>query len=113
MSLIKHKLPCPKCGGSDPVSLDEKGAGYCFSCDTYFKNYMEEVEGSPTKNEPIDIKPYRNNAMNNSEGEFLALTDRGISLGAAKTFGVKAVKDYNGKIVKHLYQYYIANEIVG
>ncbi len=113
MSLIKHKLPCPKCGGSDPVSLDEKGAGYCFSCDTYFKNYMEEVEGSPTKNEPIDIKPYRNNAMNNSEGEFLALTDRGISLGAAKTFGVKAVKDYNGKIVKHLYPYYIANEIVG
>ena len=113
MSLIKHKLPCPKCGGSDPVSLDEKGAGYCFSCDTYFKNYMEEVEGSPTKNEPIDIKPYRNNAMNNSEGEFLALTDRGISLGAAKTFGVKAVNDYNGKIVKHLYPYYIANEIVG
>ena len=113
MSLIKHKLPCPKCGGSDPVSLDKEGAGYCFSCDTYFKNYMEEVEGSPTKNEPIDIKPYRNNAMNNSEGEFLALTDRGISLGAAKTFGVKAVKDYNGKIVKHLYPYYIANEIVG
>ena len=43
MSLIKHKLPCPKCGGSDPVSLDEKGAGYCFSCDTYFKNYMSSI----------------------------------------------------------------------
>ena len=28
MAFVKHKLPCNKCGGSDPVSLDDKGAGF-------------------------------------------------------------------------------------
>ena len=58
MSLIKHKLPCPKCGGSDPVSLDEKGAGYCFSCDTYFKNYMEEVSNQMKMKMKMKIQIY-------------------------------------------------------
>ena len=39
MAFIKHQLPCPKCGGSDPVSLNEDGSAKCFSCDTYFLNY--------------------------------------------------------------------------
>ena len=42
----KHKLPCPKCGGSDPVSTNTDGSGYCFSCNHYFKNYQQEVDGN-------------------------------------------------------------------
>lgn len=112
MAFAKYHLPCPECGGSDPVSVNHDGSGYCFSCTRFFKDYEEAFSKKPT-NEPVDIQPYRNNSMNNAEGEFLALTDRGISLKSAKTYGVKAIRDHNGKIIKHLYPYYIANEIVG
>ena len=118
MGFAKYHLPCPECGGSDPVSVNDDGSGYCFSCRTFFKNYESSCRSSFTPEndfckQPVDIKPYRNNAMNNAEGEFVALTDRGISLNSAKTFGVKAIKNLQGEIVKHLYPYYIANEIVG
>ena len=118
MGFAKYHLPCPDCGGSDPVSVNDDGSGYCFSCRTFFKNYESSCRSSFTPEndfckQPVDIKPYRNNAMNNAEGEFVALTDRGISLNSAKTFGVKAIKNLQGEIVKHLYPYYIANEIVG
>ena len=118
MGFAKYHLPCPECGGSDPVSVNDDGSGYCFSCTKFFKNYESSCRSSFTPEndfckQPVDIKPYRNNAMNNAEGEFIALTDRGISLNSAKTFGVKAIKNLQGEIVKHLYPYYIANEIVG
>ena len=45
MAFVKHKLPCPKCGGSDPVSLNEDGSAKCFCCDTYFLNYDKAVDG--------------------------------------------------------------------
>ena len=111
---VKFKLPCPHCGGSDPVSMHEDRSAYCFSCATVIKDYDKACD-SPMASETktVDIQPYRNNAMNNSEGEFLALTDRSISLDSAKKYGVKAVKDSKGQIIKHLYPYYIANEIVG
>ena len=101
MAFAKYHLPCPDCGGSDPVSINEDGSGYCFSCKTRFKNYEESCDGS-IDSTLIDIKPYRNNTMNYAEGEFLALTDRGISLNSAKTLGVKAVTNFEGKIIKHL-----------
>ncbi len=113
-NFVKFKLPCPHCGGSDPVSMHEDRSAYCFSCATVIKDYDKACD-SPLVSETktVDIQPYRNNAMNNSEGEFLALTDRSISLDSAKKYGVKAVKDSKGQIIKHLYPYYIANEIVG
>ena len=112
MPLIKHKLPCPSCGGSDPVSVDQDGAGYCFSCQTNFFNY-EKACDSPLEQTPTDIKTYRNNSMNDAEGEFVSLTDRNISIDTAKKYGVKAVTNYKGEIIKHLYPYYINNEIAG
>ena len=33
MAFAEYKLPCPECGGSDPVA---KNTAKCFSCDTYF-----------------------------------------------------------------------------
>ena len=114
MAFAKFHLPCPECGGSDPVSINEDGSGHCFSCNKHFKDYEGACNGeTTTASPPVDIKQYRNNAMNHAEGEFIALTDRGISLESAKAFGVKAVKDYKGNIIKHLYPYYVANEIVG
>mgnify|MGYP001296865019 CR=1 FL=1 len=122
MGFIKHKLPCPECGGSDPVSLNDDGSAWCFSCSTRFPKYETQNEidhadvlGSLSEeaSKPVDIQTYRNNNMNLAEGEFIALQDRGISLNTAKQYGVKCVTDRNGNIVKHLYPYYIANEIIG
>ena len=111
MTVIKHKLPCPNCGGSDPVSVNEDNSAWCFSCETRFSNY-EKACDSPHE-EPTDIKVYRNNLMNTSEGEFIPLKDRGITVDTAKKYGVKAVLNYKGEIIKHLYPYYVNNEIAG
>ena len=111
MSFVKFHLPCDKCGGSDPVSVDAKGNGYCFSCNTYLKNYDN---GGDSITVPVsDIKTYQRNSLNYSDGSFNALADRGISLDTAKKYGVKSVVDSSNKITTHFYPYYTANEMGG
>ena len=113
MSFVKTQLPCPSCGGGDPVALNEDGSAWCFSCDTRFPNYEEATNGT-IETKPSDLQTYRNNSMNDAEGSFIALTDRGISLETAKKYGVKAVKNQSSnQIMRHLYPYYVANEITG
>ena len=97
----------------DPVALNEDGSAWCFSCDTRFPNYEEATNGT-IETKPSDLQTYRNNSMNDAEGSFIALTDRGISLETAKKYGVKAVKNQSSnQIMRHLYPYYVANEITG
>ena len=114
MSFIKTNLPCPSCGGSDPVALNEDGSAWCFSCETRFPDYEGACEEDNTSlslpNTTSDIKTYRNNAMNEAEGNFIGLTDRRISVETAKKYGVKATQQ-GDKITKHLYPYYVSNEI--
>ena len=113
MSFVKTQLPCPSCGGGDPVALNEDGSAWCISCDTRFPNYEEATNGT-IETKPSDLQTYRNNSMNDAEGSFIALTDRGISLETAKKYGVKAVKNQSSnQIMRHLYPYYVANEITG
>ena len=103
-------MPCNKCGGSDPVSVDADGNGYCFSCNTYLKNY----EGGDPITAPVsDFKTYKRNSMNYSDGSFNALADRSISLETAKKYGVKSVIDSNQKVLNHFYPYYNGNEMGG
>ena len=114
MSFAKYHLPCPSCGGSDPVALNEDGSAWCFSCDTRFPNYDKAVEGVDVAPKASDIQTYRNNAMNDIEGSFVALDDRGISVDTAKKYGVKAVKNTSSNVImRHYYPYYVANEITG
>ena len=103
-------MPCNKCGGSDPVSVDAEGNGYCFSCNTYLKNY----EGGDTITAHVsDFKTYKRNSMNYSDGSFNALADRSISLETAKKYGVKSVLNSNQKVINHFYPYYNGNEMGG
>ena len=109
MSFVEYHKPCPLCGSSDAASVNEDGSAYCFSCyeripDYYGDNKFEDnVE---------DFRTHKNNSMNTNDGDFIALTDRGISLDTAKKFGVKGTKNQDN-VTSHLYPYYIANEIVG
>jgi len=43
-TFVKHKLPCPKCGGSDPVSMNENGSAKCFSCGEFFTDYKNPIQ---------------------------------------------------------------------
>lgn len=101
MAFVKYHLPCHKCGGSDPVSVDQDGHGYCFSCNTFLRDYDKGETTIP------DIKTYQRNAnMGSDEGTFQALDDRRISLDTAKKYGVKSSPN------THYYPYYISNEMV-
>ena len=37
----EYKLPCPQCGGSDPVAMNTNGTAKCFSCGTWFTDYKK------------------------------------------------------------------------
>ena len=109
MSFVKLNQPCPSCGGSDPVAINDNGSAKCFSCGTFFKDYSEASGGNVS-----DFSTYqRNNNNNNStEASFNALTDRGISIETAKKYGVKSVLSSDGSIYEHHYPMYINNEVV-
>ena len=113
MPFVKHKLPCPACGGSDPVSVNDNGSGFCFSCRTYLPNYRTaEVQHDDDVETEFEIHQ-RNSKMNNSSAAtFNELTDRKISLATAKKYGVKSTT-LNGKIDKHYYPYYNGHELSG
>jgi twinkle protein len=113
MPFVKHKLPCPACGGSDPVSVNDNGSGFCFSCRTYLPNYSTaEVQQDDDVETEFEIHQ-RNSKMNNSStATFNELTDRKISLATAKKYGVKSTT-LNGKIDKHYYPYYNGHELSG
>lgn len=113
MPFVKHKLPCPACGGSDPVSVNDNGSGFCFSCRTYLPNYSTaEVQQDDDVETEFEIHR-RNSKMNNSPtATFNELTDRKISLATAKKYGVKSTT-LNGKIDKHYYPYYNGHELSG
>ena len=110
MAFVKFHQPCPLCDSSDAASVNDDGSAYCFSCDKRINNYQELTGGQP-ENNIKEFKVHKNNSTNYIEGNFVALTDRGISLETAKKYNVKAVASADGKILKHFYPYYIASEI--
>ena len=97
------KQPCPKCGGSDPVAINENGSAKCFSCGTFFPNYE-----NPKKN-TVNKSTY----LNTYTGTYGALTDRGISEKVARKYGVRVVYNNDGSVAEHIYPFYNGNEIVG
>ena len=108
MTIVQSHLPCPECGSSDALSINDDGSAYCFSCTGYTKQY-NNPQGRPTmevvnnNNEPIYFA---------DEGQYAALKDRDISLETAKKFGVKVTFDQHGEIYKHIYPYYADNEVI-
>ena len=101
MAFKKTHIPCPKCGGSDPAAMNDDGSIKCFSCGVFIpSNKLDNVT-------PISSR------QSMDDGEYYALTDRGISLATAKKYGVKSTKNSKGQIVEHVYPYYSGSERVG
>ena len=82
IKFVRHKLPCPSCGGSDPVSMNEDKSAHCFSCETHFPNYVDACSGKIMDTNP---KPKLSNTfLKTSNCNYGALTDRFISEDTAK-----------------------------
>ena len=111
MGFVEYHKPCPSCGGSDPVSINDDGTAKCFSCDTFFKDYESAMGGNVA-----DFNSFKrsndNVPFSENKSFYHALTDRSISLETAKKYGVRSVKDERGNIIEHHYPAYINNEEV-
>ena len=106
MPFVKHNLPCPECGGSDPVSQNDDGSAYCFSCNTYFKQYGTSEVQQDTITDFTRYQPKQDGAS------FNALTDRSISLETAKKYGVKSTTTVGGQVTSHHYPFFSNGEQV-
>lgn len=105
-TFVKHKLPCPSCGGSDPVSMNKDGSAKCFSCGTFFTDYKNPK--GPTTINKVNSTSY----LNAYTGTTGSLPDRNISEKTANKYGVRVVYNSDGSIAEHIYPYYNSNEIV-
>jgi len=106
MAFVKYNLPCHSCGGSDPVSQNADGSAYCFSCNTYFKDYgTSEVQ----QDNVTDFESYQ---PRQDGASYNALTDRGISIETAKKYGVKSTTTVGGQVTSHHYPFYNNGELV-
>ena len=98
---IKHRLPCKSCNSSDAVSINKDGSAKCFSCNTWYIKYDENITGEEMTDTTL---------LNSHGGVFAPLSDRSISKETAQKYGVKVVYASDGAIAQHIYPYYINNE---
>ena len=104
----KLHQPCPLCGSSDAVGINADGSAKCFSCGEFMPSYDNACQGKNMKT--VNINQTKQVDIVD-EGTFSALTDRKISQGTAKKYGVKCVHDLQGNVVKHFYPYFNGHEL--
>lgn len=77
-SFVRHKS-CEKCGSSDALAVYDDGHGYCFACQTYFKEAtsVETVSNVVSYTKPVEMY-----------GTTQAIPDRKISESTARKFNV-------------------------
>lgn len=89
---------CPSCESSDALGVYSDGHGFCFSCQTHFKE-VDNVEATAnviSYNRPAEMY-----------GQAMAITDRRISLDTVKKYGVTVETAQNSRdAVKHHYPYF-------
>ena len=104
----KVHQPCPLCGSSDAVGVNQDGSAKCFSCGEFIFDYEGACRGK-------DMKPNNQTEYKTpdtvGEGSYIALTDRGISKATAQKYGVKGLQNLKGEVIKHFYPYYNGHEL--
>ena len=103
----KVHQPCPLCGSSDAVGVNTNGSAKCFSCGEFIFDYEGACRG---KNMILNTTETKT-PDTVGEGKFIALTDRNISQATAQKYGVKAVQNLKGEVIKHFYPYYNGHEL--
>ena len=78
----KYHLPCPACGSSDALSVNEDGSAKCFSCDKFFPKFEQNTDEFYTP------EPKTAPLLNVHGASFASIKDRCISSETAKKYGV-------------------------
>lgn len=107
MTFVKYHLPCKVCGGSDPVSVNEDGSGFCFSCEHYYRNYDEYTDQMDNNN-----FVRRLNTGLDSTKFFGPLEHRKIYEETCRKYGVKISKNSYNVVDRIYYPYYYGSELV-
>ena len=94
-SFIATNQPCPDCGSSDALAVNEDGSTKCFSCETF----NPKGEGKPKK-QPMK----KQNNFEHLKGEASPLPARGIHLDTCKKYNYKVGKNEKGEWV-HIANY--------
>ena len=88
-NLIGHG-PCSACGSSDAVGIYDDGHGWCFSCNTYHKDY----NGEGNTPQPAKASPVSRGGL--TDVAYAALPKRGLSLETCKKWQYQVGK-LNGR----------------
>lgn len=88
----KYNQPCEECGSSDAVTIYEDTHGYCYSCSHFYPPEIEDFNKEEQQKLSIYVsKPDKN--KQEISGQFVPMTDRGISLDTAKKYSVFVPND--------------------
>jgi len=110
-SKVTSRGECGSCGSSDGNVHYDDGHAYCFVCEKYTGSPNEEGYTPMQHNVSTIPTPQNIQVARLSQGQFAPITDRSISLEAARAFGVTQTDG------KHIYPYYdikgthVANKI--
>lgn len=99
-SFVKVNLPCPDCGSSDALAVNEDGSTKCFSCGTFDPTANSETTTDDYN--PMKTKTTENNFI---KGEAKAIAPRGLHLETCKKYKYHIGTDASGKTI-HIANYY-------
>lgn len=112
MATKQNKLPCIKCESSDGLSVYEDGAGYCFSCTTYFKASEIESGGvqSASKTTPAERSFEPIKASSNTPD----VPSRGLTAASLKYYDVSVkCNEQNGEVDGLIFPVYHQGKLSG
>jgi twinkle protein len=105
-NFAKTGQPCPDCGSSDALAINQDGSTKCFSCGKF----------SPTGGDnivPINTAPVTKPTKGiNMDGMFGPLPDRKISEATARLYGTQVRYNPDGTVAQHFYAYYKDGSLV-
>ena len=101
-TFVETSLPCPECGSSDALAVNEDGSTKCFSCGTFnpIGNSERIYDKDMTKKTTEKLNP--NGFI---RGEALPIAPRGIHLDTCKKYQYHIGKNQYGNTV-HIANYY-------
>ena len=97
----KTHQPCPDCGSSDALQINEDGSTKCYSCDKFTPSKKEKPVTTHSLEDILSLKS-------------MELRDRGISKEVMEEYGVRVeCSQETGEPVVHYYPYYKEGQLVG
>ena len=88
----KIHQPCPDCGSSDALQINDNGSTFCHSCHKYTPSSKVSEEtwniSVPVSTEPKAKPDFSAVERTLTTGNYQAIVDRGLTTATAKTYGI-------------------------